>query len=70
MKLTGKLNTLGISTMLCNWILDIVTKRPQSVVAQIQLLPTTPGCRVVVFSELWKEVDIKDLKTAIKETSL
>ncbi len=31
MKLIGKLNTLGISTTLCNWILDFLTNRPQSV---------------------------------------
>ncbi len=31
MRLTRKLNTLGISTTLCNWILDFLTNRPQSV---------------------------------------
>ncbi len=31
MKLIGKLSTLGLSTTLCNWILDFLTNRPQTV---------------------------------------
>ncbi|XP_059813893.1 uncharacterized protein LOC132385667 [Hypanus sabinus] len=30
-KLIGKLNLLGLNTSLCNWILDFLTGRPQSV---------------------------------------
>ena len=29
--LIGKLNLLGLNTSLCNWILDFLTGRPQSV---------------------------------------
>lgn len=30
-KLVGKLSLLGLNTLLCNWILDFLTHRPQSV---------------------------------------
>ncbi|KAF7657819.1 hypothetical protein LDENG_00021600 [Lucifuga dentata] len=30
-QLTGKLNTLAFNILLCNWILDFLTRRPQSV---------------------------------------
>lgn len=42
-KLIGKFHTLGLSTTICNWILDFPTNRPQTV----QLDSHTPSTLVM-----------------------